>query len=135
MVLIVYAVSAPRTKFSSERSHSFCVVIIPAIHVAMTNLAGKPSNRGPIVVIISTTVDQAIRAQRMNRDLGGPIGIRSALGVGTGGDVIQELRLLQQSMPHILCSTPQKLHALFTSPGVCGQASIVPLYCLESSKK
>jgi hypothetical protein len=53
----------------------------------------------------------------MIRDLGGPIGIRSALGVGTGGDVIQELRLLQQSMPHILCGTPQKLHALFTSPG------------------
>lgn len=91
--------------------------IIPAIHVALTNLAGRPSNRGPIVVIISTTVDQATQAQRMIRDLGGPIGIRSALGVGTGGDVIQELRLLQQSMPHILCGTPQKLHALFTSPG------------------
>ncbi len=51
----------------------------------------------------------------MIRDLGGPIGVRSALGVGTGGDVIQELRLLQQSMPHILCGTPQKLHALFTT--------------------
>lgn len=91
--------------------------IIPAIHVALTNLAGRPPNRGPIVVIISTTVDQATQAQRMIRDLGGPIGVRSALGVGTGGDVIQELRLLQQSMPHILCGTPQKLHALFTSPG------------------
>lgn len=91
--------------------------IIPAIHAALTSLAGRPSNRGPIVVIISTTVDQATQAQRMIRDLGGPIGIRSALGVGTGGDVIQELRLLQQSMPHILCGTPQKLHALFTSPG------------------
>ena len=91
--------------------------IIPAIHVALTNLVGKPPNRGPLVVIISTTVDQATQAQRMIRDLGGPIGVRSALGVGTGGDVVQELRLLQQSMPHILCGTPQKLHALFTSPG------------------
>ncbi|KAF8332816.1 uncharacterized protein EI90DRAFT_3122561 [Cantharellus anzutake] len=91
--------------------------VIPAIHVALTSIANKPFNRGPLVVIISTTVDQATQAQRMVRDLGGPIGVRSALGVGTGGDVVQELRLLQQSMPHILCGTPQKLHALFTSPG------------------
>ncbi len=53
----------------------------------------------------------------MARDLGNPVGVRSALGVGTGGDVVQELRILQQNMPHILCGTPQKLHALFTSPG------------------
>lgn len=91
--------------------------IIPAIHVALSNLVGKPPNRGPIVVIVSTTVDQATQAQRMIRDLGGSIGIRSALGVGTGGDIVQELRILQDSKPHILCGTPQKLHALFTSPG------------------
>ena len=69
------------------------------------------------MVIISTTVDQATQAQRMARDLGNPVGVHSALGVGTGGDVVQELRMLQQNMPHILCGTPQKLHALFTSPG------------------
>ncbi|KAG8678489.1 hypothetical protein FRC09_019793, partial [Ceratobasidium sp. 395] len=91
--------------------------VIPAIHVALTTLIGKPTIRGPLVVIISTTVDQATQAQRMIRDLGGPIGVRSALGVGTGGDVVQELRLLQQNVPHILCGTPQKLHALFTAPG------------------
>ena len=70
--------------------------------------------------MISTTVDQATQAQRMIRDLGGPIGIKSALGVGAtsaGNDLAQELRLLQQNMPHIICGTPQKLHALFTSPG------------------
>ncbi|QRV90854.1 DEAD/DEAH box helicase [Ceratobasidium sp. AG-Ba] len=91
--------------------------VIPAIHVALTTMIGKPTIRGPLVVIISTTVDQATQAQRMIRDLGGPIGVRSALGVGTGGDVVQELRMLQQSIPHILCGTPQKLHALFTAPG------------------
>ncbi|KAG9016251.1 hypothetical protein FRB90_003605 [Tulasnella sp. 427] len=91
--------------------------VIPAIHVALTICVGKSvANRGPAVVIISTTVDQATQAQRMIRDLGGPIGVRSALGVGTGGDVPQELRMLQQNMPHILCGTPQKLHALFTAP-------------------
>jgi translation initiation factor 4A len=70
--------------------------------------------------MISTTVDQATQAQRMIRDLGGPIGIRSALGVGastSSSDLSQELRLLQQNMPHIICGTPQKLHALFTAPG------------------
>lgn len=91
--------------------------VIPAIHIALSSLAGRPQNRGPIVVIISTTVDQATQAQRMIRDLGGAIGVRSALGVGTGGDVQQEIRLLQQNMPHILCGTPQKLHSLFTTVG------------------
>lgn len=94
--------------------------VIPAIHVALVNTTGRPAPRGPVVVMVSTTVDQATQAQRMIRDLGGPIGIRSALGVGSpsaGTDLTQELRLLQQNMPHIICGTPQKLHALFTAPG------------------
>ncbi|KAH7930112.1 P-loop containing nucleoside triphosphate hydrolase protein [Leucogyrophana mollusca] len=94
--------------------------VIPAIQVAVVNTIGRPPNRGPLAIMISTTVDQATQAQRMIRDLGGPIGIRSALGVGTTtapSDLTQELRLLQQNMPHIICGTPQKLHALFTSPG------------------
>jgi translation initiation factor 4A len=91
--------------------------VIPAIHIALNTLITKPQNRGPIVVIISTTVDQATQAQRMIRDLGGAIGVRSALGVGIGGDIQQETRLLQQNVPHILCGTPQKLHSLFTTPG------------------
>jgi translation initiation factor 4A len=75
-------------------------------------------NRGPFVIMVSTTVDQATQAQRMIRDLGSPIGVRSALGVGAAnGDLSHELRMLQQSIPHIICGTPQKLHALFTSPG------------------
>ncbi|KAH8118458.1 hypothetical protein DFH11DRAFT_1502528 [Phellopilus nigrolimitatus] len=94
--------------------------VIPAIHVAVTHMNQRPITRGPIVVMISTTVDQATQAQRMIRDLGGAIGVRSALGVGSTGpssDISQELRLLQQNTPHIICGTPQKLHALFTSPG------------------
>lgn len=95
--------------------------VIPAIHIAVTN--ASPSRgpiRGPLVVMISTTVDQATQAQRMIRDLGGPIGVKSALGVGSasgGVEFNQELRQLQQNVPHIICGTPQKLHALFTSPG------------------
>ncbi|GLB33741.1 putative DEAD-like helicase [Lyophyllum shimeji] len=94
--------------------------VIPAIQIAATTMAARTPNRGPIAIMISTTVDQATQAQRMIRDLGGPIGVRSALGVGAtsaNNDLTQELRLLQQNMPHIICGTPQKLHALFTSPG------------------
>nr|GAT54078.1 translation initiation factor [Mycena chlorophos] len=90
--------------------------VIPAIQIAVTNMSR--ASRGPIVIMVSTTVDQATQAQRMIRDLGGPIGVKSALGVGaTTNDISQELRLLQQSMPHIICGTPQKLHALFTASG------------------
>jgi translation initiation factor 4A len=32
-------------------------------------------------------------------------------------DLGQELQLLQQNMPHIICGSPQKLHALFTASG------------------
>ena len=77
-------------------------------------------NRGPIVIMVSTTLDQATQAQRMIRDLGGPIGVKSALGVGitpVNSELIQEIRVLQQNIPHIICGTPQKLHALFTTPG------------------
>ncbi|PSS37379.1 hypothetical protein PHLCEN_2v781 [Hermanssonia centrifuga] len=95
--------------------------VIPAIHIALVNATNHGvSLRGPLVVMIFTTVDQATQAQRMIRDLGGPIGVRSALGIGAtsaGTDLSQELRLLHQNMPHIICGTPQKLHALFTSSG------------------
>ncbi|RPD74365.1 P-loop containing nucleoside triphosphate hydrolase protein [Lentinus tigrinus ALCF2SS1-7] len=92
--------------------------VIPAIHIAVTYGSTRTPVRGPLVVMISTTVDQATQAQRMIRDLGGPIGVKSALGVGsTAGDLNQELRILQQNVPHIICGTPQKLHALFTTPG------------------
>jgi len=90
--------------------------VIPAIQVALTTLSSGRPGRGPVVILVSTTVDQATQAQRMIRDLGGPIGIRSALGVGaSNGDASQEVRAMQQTMPHIVCGTPQKLHTLFTS--------------------
>ncbi|KIP12874.1 hypothetical protein PHLGIDRAFT_61228 [Phlebiopsis gigantea 11061_1 CR5-6] len=94
--------------------------VIPAIHIACICASNNVPWSGPFVLMISTTVDQATQAQRMIRDLGSPIGVRSALGVGAtsgSGDLAQELRLLHQNAPHIICGTPQKLHALFTSPG------------------
>ncbi|KAI0733003.1 hypothetical protein BC629DRAFT_1718160 [Irpex lacteus] len=101
--------------------------VIPAIHIALIHTAAQAPLRGPLVVMISTTVDQATQAQRMICDIGSPIGVRSALGVGASSasnDLAQELRLLHQNMPHILCGTPQKLHALFTSPGGISGAEV-----------
>ncbi|EEB88066.1 hypothetical protein MPER_14314, partial [Moniliophthora perniciosa FA553] len=43
--------------------------VIPAIQIAVTTIAAQSANRGPIVIMISTTVDQATQAQRMIRDL------------------------------------------------------------------
>lgn len=93
---------------------------IPAIQIAFTSMNPHATPRGPLVIMISTTVDQATQAQRMIRDLGGPIGVTSALAAGVvsaGTDISSELRNLQQNIPHVLCGTPQKLHALLTAPG------------------
>lgn len=101
--------------------------VIPAIQIAVTHMSPRNTNRGPLAIMVSTTVDQATQAQRMIRDLGGPIGVRSALGVGAASassDLSAELRLLQQNMPHIICGTPHKLHALFTSPGGLSGADV-----------
>lgn len=107
--------------------------VIPAIQIALTTIMNQNTRQttqtrglgGPIVILLSTTLDQATQAQRMIRDIGGPIGIKSALGAGPvtsttttiNSDLSQEIRMLQQNMPHIICGTPQKLHALFTTTG------------------
>jgi translation initiation factor 4A len=43
--------------------------VIPAIQVAFTTMSTRQT-RGPIVILVSTTLDQATQAQRMIRDLG-----------------------------------------------------------------
>ncbi|KAF5312321.1 hypothetical protein D9619_002402 [Psilocybe cf. subviscida] len=111
---------APPTQ---ERTAAY---VIPAIQVAIKNL-NTHLNKGPLVVMVSTTIDQVTQAQRIIHDLGGPIGVKSALCVGTSTDttnLAQELQVLQQDMPHIICGTPQKLHALFTAPGGVSGAEV-----------
>jgi len=44
--------------------------VTPATHVAHSALASKPQNHGPIVLNISTMVDQATQAQQMIHNLG-----------------------------------------------------------------
>ncbi|KIY73722.1 P-loop containing nucleoside triphosphate hydrolase protein [Cylindrobasidium torrendii FP15055 ss-10] len=87
--------------------------VIPALQVALTNR----DVLNPVVLLVSTTVDQANQAHRMIRDLGGPIGIRSTLIAGLStGDISQELKIVVQNKPQVVVGTPQKLHAYFTTP-------------------
>ncbi|KAK0242691.1 hypothetical protein EDD85DRAFT_918893 [Armillaria nabsnona] len=87
--------------------------VIPAIQTALTH----SDSLKPVVLMISTTVDQATQAHRMIRDLGSGIGVRSVLAVGAVKDFHAELQLVLSNKPQVVCGTPQKLHALFTTPG------------------
>ncbi|PWN52924.1 hypothetical protein IE53DRAFT_234701 [Violaceomyces palustris] len=73
-----------------------------------------PANRGPIALIISTTVDQATQAQRMALGLGSSLGIRVHLAAAGSVDIQQEAQSLVQAWPHIVVGTPQKMSELFT---------------------
>ncbi|UZJ57013.1 hypothetical protein CBS101457_006333 [Exobasidium rhododendri] len=103
---------APPTQ---ERIASY---VIPALQLVLNVLRGEamPSHlgiRGPIALIISTTVDQATQAQRMALGLGASLGIRVHIAAASSLDVSQEATGLIQSQPQIVVGTPQKMMDLF----------------------
>jgi hypothetical protein len=70
--------------------------------------------RGPCAVIVTTTVDQATQAHKLVRDIGAPLGIRSALAVGaSGADISNDLRMMHQNRIQIVVGTPARLHDVF----------------------
>lgn len=105
---------APPTQ---ERIASY---VIPSLQLVLNVLkeTGGPgqtaSNRGPVALIVSTTVDQATQAQRMALGLGAPLGIRVRMVAASSIDVHQEAQSLTQAWPHIVVGTPQKMSELFT---------------------
>ncbi len=105
---------APPTQ---ERIASY---VIPSLQLVLNVLkeTGGPgqtaSNRGPVALIVSTTVDQATQAQRMALGLGAPLGIRVHMVAASSSDVHQEALSLVQAWPHIVVGTPQKMSELFT---------------------
>ncbi|KAJ1020159.1 hypothetical protein NDA16_004439 [Ustilago loliicola] len=105
---------APPTQ---ERIASY---VIPSLQLVLNvlNETGGPgqtaSNRGPVALIVSTTVDQATQAQRMALGLGAPLGIRVHMVAASSIDVHQEAQSLVQAWPHIVVGTPQKMSELFT---------------------
>lgn len=104
---------APPTQ---ERIASY---VIPALQLVLNVLRGEailPSTmgvRGPIALIISTTVDQATQAQRMALGLGSALGIRVHIAAVTSSDVAQDASALIQTQPQIVVGTPQKMMDLF----------------------
>ncbi|GAA5996781.1 uncharacterized protein JCM10292_003199 [Rhodotorula paludigena] len=66
------------------------------------------------VIVVTATVDQAAQAQRLAVGLGGTLGIRTALCVGSSSDLQNELQTLLKAPPHVLVGTPQKLLDLFS---------------------
>ncbi|KAF8271769.1 hypothetical protein EI94DRAFT_1777336 [Lactarius quietus] len=107
------------TKFGVGPPNKIQQRALPFLLKGADIIAQAPPTQERIAAYVIPAIHVAL-AQRMIRDIGGPIGIRSALGVGSAfstSDLTQELRLLQQNTPHIICGTPQKLHALFTASG------------------
>lgn len=58
----------------------------------------------------------------MIRNLGGPLGIRSALAAGAGGtgNVQADVTAIQRDAVHVLIGTPAKLNEVITARGAAG---------------
>lgn len=89
--------------------------VVPAINICLSYPLVGPY-RGPQIVIITTTVDQATQAYKLVRDLATPLGVRSSLCVGpltalsATGAWIDELRVVA---PAFIVGTPAKIGELF----------------------
>ncbi|KAN0059975.1 hypothetical protein ACQY0O_007948 [Thecaphora frezii] len=84
------------------------------LHLPNNGGAFPPPTRGPVALIVSTTVDQATQAQRMALGLGSSLGIRVHIAAAGGIEVQQEAQAVAQNWPHIVVGTPQKMSDLFT---------------------
>lgn len=103
---------APPTQ---ERIASY---VIPVLQLVLNVLRGEPlpshlGVRGPIALIISTTVDQATQAQRMALGLGSALGVRVHIAAASSLEVSQEATGLIQMQPQVVVGTPQKMMDLF----------------------
>ncbi|WVQ69768.1 uncharacterized protein L199_007988 [Kwoniella botswanensis] len=104
---------------TTERIISY---VIPALHLVQ-NLPPPPASYvGPSVIIITTTVDQAMQCHKLVRGVGGPLGIRSAVAAGAAGSsgLPNEIAAMQRDAIHILIGTPAKVAEVMTSRGGLG---------------
>jgi translation initiation factor 4A len=111
-----------------------------------------PSNgsyRGPSVVIITTTVDQAtqchkrkrfgLRAQfeeltSVVRSVGGPLGVRAALAAGVAGSssLSGEIAQMQRDSVQLLIGTPAKIAEVLSPRGMNGSEVKLLIVCRQS---
>lgn len=104
---------APPTQ---ERIASYVIPVLQLVLNVLRGEAALPPQmgvRGPMALIISTTVDQATQAQRMAMGLGAALGIRVHIAAASSLDVAQEASALIQTQPQIVVGTPQKMMDLF----------------------
>jgi len=115
---------APPTQ---ERIASYVIPALQFVLEAVNPAKGgagiqAPAARGPYVLIVSTTVDQATQAQRMALGLGSPLGVRVHMAAAGSIDAKQEAQMLVQASPHIVVGTPAKMCELWTYLGQQQQA-------------
>ncbi|ORX33834.1 hypothetical protein BD324DRAFT_584377 [Kockovaella imperatae] len=92
--------------------------VVPALQLCLT-VAPHTTYRGPTVVVITTTVDQAAQCHKLVRSIGAPLGIRSALATGAAGSssLQDEIASMQHDNIHLLIGTPAKVNDVLTSRG------------------
>ncbi|CAO1636131.1 unnamed protein product [Sympodiomycopsis kandeliae] len=87
---------------------------------AATGSAAPQPEAGPLVLILSTTVDQATQAQRMALGLGSSLGVRVHIAAGAGGDAAVDAQGILQHRPHIVVGTPAKMSEVMTKLATAG---------------
>ncbi|OCF36380.1 translation initiation factor [Kwoniella heveanensis BCC8398] len=99
---------------TTERIISY---VIPALALCQTLPPPSGPYGGPAVIIVTTTVDQAMQCHKLVRGVGGPIGIRSGIAAGAAGSsgLQNEIANMQRDAIHILIGTPAKIAEVMTS--------------------
>ncbi|ORY29981.1 hypothetical protein BCR39DRAFT_574365 [Naematelia encephala] len=95
--------------------------VVPALQLCLS-LPPPGQYRGPAVIIITTTVDQATQCHKLVRNLGGPLGVRSALAAGAAGSsgIQGEIQAIQRDAVHLLVGTPAKVNEVMTRGSLGG---------------
>jgi superfamily II DNA/RNA helicase/uncharacterized protein YoxC len=123
---------APPTQ---ERIASYIIPVLQLVLNVTRGEANLPPNmgvRGPITLIISTTVDQATQAQRMAMGLGAALGVRVHIAAASSLDVAQEASALIQTQAQIVVGTPQKMMDMFNflANNTKGAVSLADVRCV-----
>ncbi|KLT39102.1 P-loop containing nucleoside triphosphate hydrolase protein [Cutaneotrichosporon oleaginosum] len=93
--------------------------VIPALQLCLTLAPMQGPFRGPSVIIITTTVDQATQCHKLVRNVGGPLGVRAALAAGATGSssLPNEVANMQRDGIQILIGTPAKINEIMNARG------------------
>ncbi|KAL1410969.1 hypothetical protein Q8F55_001912 [Vanrija albida] len=93
--------------------------VIPALQLCLSLPPPQGPYRGPAVIIITTTVDQATQCHKLVRNVGGPLGVRSALAAGAAGsgNLAAEVGAMGRDAIQMLIGTPAKINEVMSARG------------------